>query len=412
MNRLVFKFASVCFCLFVLFPLEIYARVKLVTMPVRERVEIKLDNEDATLVEEERMVPLVATPQGTEPNQIDFSWANTQIDPDTIVFRILEDENGNGPETEVLSVSYPPGEPSLVWQVASSESGSVRVRISYIIRNLTKEFCYRAVASSDESELTLYKYVRIRNLSNEEFFAGEENGAEISAGTGREMFRPVGLNETKELLIEKFEKMPVVKSYTCSVAEYGYIDRAKNKLKVPMHYVIENAKESNAGTGAFPSGKVRVFVEPDKSKGDSGTSTFLGEDWGAFVPVGDEMRLYLGVAQDISVVRKLDSIEKKKISGNLFEYKVVVKYEIENFKDEPIDLSIRERLAELRGEAGFGSARPVHVTVQPETDLGMPDKKNTSADMLAYTVRLPERDPEKGAEKKVFKLCLLFNNEW
>ena len=35
------------------------ARIKLITLPVRERVEIQLDNPNATLVEEERIVPLV-----------------------------------------------------------------------------------------------------------------------------------------------------------------------------------------------------------------------------------------------------------------------------------------------------------------------------------------------------------------
>ena len=38
----------------------------------------------ATLVEEERIVPLVKG-----ENQVDFSWANTQIDPGTIVFRVV-----------------------------------------------------------------------------------------------------------------------------------------------------------------------------------------------------------------------------------------------------------------------------------------------------------------------------------
>jgi hypothetical protein len=46
-----------------------WGRVKLITLPVRERVEIQLDHPEATLVEEERIVPLVK-----EENQIDFSW--------------------------------------------------------------------------------------------------------------------------------------------------------------------------------------------------------------------------------------------------------------------------------------------------------------------------------------------------
>ncbi|MCX5683301.1 MAG: hypothetical protein NT049_06415, partial [Planctomycetota bacterium] len=55
------------------------ARIKLATLPVRERVEIQLENENATLVEEERVVTLL---KGT--NHIDFSWTNTQIDKWTI----------------------------------------------------------------------------------------------------------------------------------------------------------------------------------------------------------------------------------------------------------------------------------------------------------------------------------------
>ena len=67
-----------------LYPSLAFARVKLITLPVRERVEIQLDNPGATLVEEERIVPLVKG-----DNQVDFSWANTQIDPNTIVFRVV-----------------------------------------------------------------------------------------------------------------------------------------------------------------------------------------------------------------------------------------------------------------------------------------------------------------------------------
>ncbi len=40
-------------------PSTALARIKLITLPARERVEIQLDNPNATLVEEERIVPLV-----------------------------------------------------------------------------------------------------------------------------------------------------------------------------------------------------------------------------------------------------------------------------------------------------------------------------------------------------------------
>src|SRR6059058_6473091 len=89
-----------------------YARIKLITLPVRERVEIQLDHPNSTLVEEERIVPLVKG-----ENQVDFSWANTQIDPNTIVFRVVGPAAGATLEVNVLSVSYPPNEAALVWTV-------------------------------------------------------------------------------------------------------------------------------------------------------------------------------------------------------------------------------------------------------------------------------------------------------
>src|SRR2546423_12105037 len=142
----------------------VHARIKLITLPPRERVEVQLDNPSATLVEEERIVPLVKG-----ENQVDFSWANTQIDPNTIVFRVVAPVGDKPLDVKVLSVSYPPNEAALVWAVGSSDSGSARVRISYILGNLGKSFNYRAVAANDESTLTLSQYMRLQNFAHEEF---------------------------------------------------------------------------------------------------------------------------------------------------------------------------------------------------------------------------------------------------
>ena len=155
MQRRIWAMALVSIGVLFIMSAEVSARIKLITLPVRQRVEIQLDNPNATLVEEERIVPLV---KGV--NQVDFSWANTQIDPNTIIFRVVagkteKDASDAAPlDVKVLSVSYPPGENALVWQVSSSGSGSAQVRISYVLGNLTKKFNYRAVASHDESTLT------------------------------------------------------------------------------------------------------------------------------------------------------------------------------------------------------------------------------------------------------------------
>ncbi len=403
-----------------LWPAKVEARIKLITLPLRERVEIQLDHPGVTLVEEERVVPLVKTAGSAEPNQVDFSWANTAIDPDSIVFRVIgpaEGDKNAGMDVKVLSVSYPPNEQSLVWQVAASQSGAARVRISYILGNLSKSFNYRAVASNDEKTLTLSQYMRLENFANEEFLSSfdADKGANLWAGWGRNFTRPVGLNETKEMLVEKFSDVPVRKTYTCNPAEFDYLDRPKNKLRVPMHYVLKNDQANKLGSGPMPYGKVRIFIEPKDPKDLAMSVAFLGEDWGQFTPLDDEMKLYLGIAQDIVVTRTIEKIDRRRVAGNLFNYLVVIKYEIENFKDKPVVLDIQENLRFVRNEIPnySDSGRDVQWEILPDTNLdGGVDKEKSTVDDVLFHIPIPAREKSGKAEKQIKKLHILFRNEW
>lgn len=387
------------------YPAAAQARVKLITLPVRERVEIQLDHAQATLVEEERIVPLVKG-----ENQIDFSWANTQIDPHTIVFRVVPQDapdDARSPNVKVLSVSYPPNEAALVWTVAAGDSGSARVRISYLLGNLSKSFNYRAVASNDEQTLDLSQYMRLQNFANETF---RDSG--VWAGFGPRFSKQIGLNETKEMLVERFRKVPIRKTYSCNPQEYDYLDRAQNKLRVPMHYVLTNDQAHQLGAAALPFGKVRIFIEGGGDNGAANTA-FLGEDWGQFTPRDDQMRLYLGVAQDVVVKRTIDKSEAKRITGNLFDHEVVVKYEIENFKQQPVTLDIAENLRHVRGEVRGDSDRDVQWRLGPDHTLAdAPDPQHSTFEKLVFHVDLPAADADGTAKKIVHKLHLVLQNEW
>jgi hypothetical protein len=379
-----------------------FARIKLITLPVRERVEIQLDNPGATLVEEERIVPLVKG-----ENQVDFSWANTQIDPGTIVFRVVAPVGEKPLEVKVISVSYPPNEAALVWNVGASDSGSARVRISYLLGNLTKSFNYRAIASHDEKSLTLSQYMRLANFANEEF-----GSTGLWAGFGPKFSKPIGLNETKEMLVEKFQEVPIKKTYTCNPAEYDYLDRPQNKLRVPMHYVLKNDKANHLGSAPLQYGKVRIFIEGTGENKTSATA-FLGEDWGKFTPIDDEMKLYLGVAQDVVVKRTIDRNQRKDISGNLHDQDVVLKYEIENFKDQPVTLDVVENLKYVRRESSGDNERDVQWELGGETTFeGGPDKEHSTFEQAMFHVKLPARTADGKAEKSVQKLHVIFKNEW
>ena len=379
-----------------------FARVKLITLPVRERVEIQLDHPSATLVEEERIVPLVKG-----ENQVDFSWAKTQIDPNTIVFRVIGPAEGAALDIKVVSVSYPPNEAALVWTVGASDSGSARVRISYLLGNLTRSFNYRAVASRDERTLVLSQYIRLQNLANEAF-----GSTGLWAGFGPRFEKPIGINETKEMLVEKHEGVPIQKTYTCNPQEYDYLDRAQNKLRVPMHYVLKNDEAHHLGAAPLQFGKVRIFIEgggPDEAAG----TAFLGEDWGKFTPKDDEMRLYLGVAQDIVVKRTIEKNEAKRITGNLNHHEVIVKYEIENFKKQPVTLDVVENLRHIRGEVRGDTGRDVEFQLGGKTTFeGGPDVERSNADQLVFHATLPAANAEGKAAKIVHTLHLTLKNEW
>ncbi len=375
-----------------------HARIKLITLPVRQRVEIQLDHPSATLVEEERIVPLV---QGT--NQVDFSWANTAIDANTILFRVMGPVEGKDLQVNVLSVSYPPNENALVWQVSASASGSARVRISYLLGNLSKSFNYRAVADKDETSLDLLQYIRINNLANESF-----GSTGLWAGFGPRFLKPIGLNETKEMLMQSYAKVPITKTYSCNPAEFDYLDRAQNKLRVPMHYVLKNAKANQMGLAALQFGKVRIFQDDGR-----GTTAFTGEDWGKFTPIDDEMKLYLGVAQDIVVKRTIARNDRKRIAGNLEDTDVVVQYEIENFKDKAVTLDVAESLRQIRQEVRGDTGRDVQWELGKETTFeGGPDAIKTTFDTAVFHVKLPPRGADGKAEKITQKFHLIIKNEW
>jgi hypothetical protein len=217
------------------------------------------------------------------------------------------------------------------------------------------------------------------------------------------------------MLVEKFEQVPIRKTYTCNPAEFDYLDRAQNKLRVPMHYVLKNDKTNHLGGAPLPYGKVRIFIEGSKKPtADGGSSTaFLGEDWGKFTAIDDEMRLYLGVAQDVSVKRTIDRNEEKRISGNLSNREVIIKYEIENFKDQPVTLDVVENLRHVRNEVRGETNREVDWELGKDTTFeGGPDKEKSTSEQVTFHVQLPARDAGGKAEKIVKMLHVVLKNEW
>ena len=113
----------------VTFTVPAMARIKLVALPERAATVIRLDNPNATLIEEERVLTLQ---KGL--NKVDFSWKAVGIDADSIRLTVLDHPE----QVTLLNVSYPPNEAALVWEIASQGDYAETVRISYLLRNIDR----------------------------------------------------------------------------------------------------------------------------------------------------------------------------------------------------------------------------------------------------------------------------------
>ncbi len=395
MSKNFYRFITLSLCLLPL--ANSYARIKLITLPIREHVEIQLENKHTTIIEEERIVPLK---KGN--NTIDFSWHNSSIRPETIIFRVLENENGL--KTNILSVSYPPNESALTWTVSASQNGSARVRISYAIDRLTKKYHYIARIKQDESRMELVQYIKVDNQSGESF-----NKAQMNTGLDKVVTLPMAINETQQFINNNYKNVAIEKTYTVNASKLGYRDRTQDTLNVLMHYQIHNDKAHNMGAQSLVSGKYRLYQQ-DKE----GTAVFIGEDWGEYTAIDDKTELFIGQARDIVVKRVIERKKRQRINGNLYNLDVLLSYEIENFKDKPVTLIIEESLPYLNNETLRASSESgLEWEIGSDTTLlGKAMKQRTNSKTIAYQISLPARTEATKKIKLTKKLNINFKNQW
>jgi len=136
------------------------AAVDLVTLPTREGTQLTIYNsEDITMVREQR---LLTVKEGV--NRIQFSWANTLIDPTSIEFRILDHQD----KVDLADTTFPAGRnDALQWNIQSKMAGKIPVEIRYFTSGITWVADYVGIANEDETKLNLTGYVRVTNSSGE-----------------------------------------------------------------------------------------------------------------------------------------------------------------------------------------------------------------------------------------------------
>ena len=105
---------------------------------------------------------LLTVKQGV--NRIQFSWANTLIDPTSIDFRILDQQD----QVDLVDTTFPTGRnDALQWNIQSRMAGKMPVEIRYFTSGITWAADYVGIANEDETKLDVTGYVRVINNSGE-----------------------------------------------------------------------------------------------------------------------------------------------------------------------------------------------------------------------------------------------------
>src|SRR6478609_8709981 len=136
--------------------------VDLSTVPQRDSVQLTIYNsEDITLVRETRVVTFK---KGVNPLQ--FSWANTLIDPSSVELKFLTSAD----KLDVVDTTFPHDKPQMLyWNVKSEIDGEATIQIMYFTSGITWSADYIGIAAADESTMDIDGFVRVTNNSGEEY---------------------------------------------------------------------------------------------------------------------------------------------------------------------------------------------------------------------------------------------------
>ena len=317
--------------------------VDLSTVPTRNTVQLTIYNsEDLTLVRETRKVSFKP---GANPLQ--FSWANTLIDPTSVELRFLTHPE----KLTVLDTTFPHAKPQMLyWNVQSELDGEAMIEITYFTSGISWSADYQCIANPAETELHLEGFVRVYNNSGEEYEDAQvrlvvgrinlvqkiaelarvapEKVAELAEDQlarfkGQALKRalagppppapkpeakPPEAEEPKQVIKEGLSEYFIFTIEGTETVRNGWSKRMRSleAAAVPVKiqyryrpaeygdqlvrmYLLTNDKDSKLGTTPLPDGVVRLF----RQNGRDGLSFLVAQPI-KYVPIGDKIELNLG----------------------------------------------------------------------------------------------------------------------
>jgi hypothetical protein len=389
------------------------AKVDLVTLPSRDTVQLTIYNSaDMTLVRESRALTLKSG-----ENKLQFSWANTLIDPTSLEML----PKANADKIDIADLTYPPRVRNLgLWNIESGVSGKVPVEITYLTSGLSWRAFYMGTLTEDEKTMRLQGYVRVTNNSGEDYENAQtrlivgkvhildqiadlarrqypygkpgepvqleryrggrevrremESLAEITLDTAvlapakPKEIKKEGLSEYFLYTIEGTETIPTGWSkrlMSFDVDEVPVVNLYKYEQERYGNSVVrflsfKNDEEHKLGETPIPGGLLKVYRSAD----DKGHLSYTGQSSFKYIPVDEDVELNLGAVGDVVVEPTLMDFETKNYrfdrNRNISGWDEIRKFKIEvkNTRDIGVKVEIQRNFPtqywELEKSGDFG----------------------------------------------------------
>ncbi|MCG3147481.1 MAG: hypothetical protein PCFJNLEI_00921 [Verrucomicrobiae bacterium] len=383
----------------------VQARINVVTLPGRDTVQLTIYNSaDLTLVKETRFLTFR---KGI--NKLEFSWANTLIDPTSVEFRALTQAD----KVEVLDVSFPPRVTNLLeWRIQSEFAGEVQVEIRYFTSGISWSADYVAAANKPEKLMALAGNVRVNNNSGEDYENAQirlvvgvirlveeirqlaQQGrpgqmpppppgapaasgmlmkaqramafaADEAAARPREIIKE-GVSEYFLYTVEGRDtipsgwakRLPSFQTADVPFVSYYKFERERYGDQVIRYYRFKNDKESKLGNEPLPDGSVLAL----RTVSQDNLYNFVGRTNVKYIPIGEQVELELGNDREVMVKPTLMDWRKEDIRfdqwGNVagWTIKEQWQFEVQNSKDIDVVLDIRRNFPgdwDLKSEAKY-----------------------------------------------------------
>jgi len=262
--------------------------------------------------------------------------------------------------------------PTLVIDLESKTAGAETLELSYLSRGLTWRADYVGELNASDDKLTLDGWVTLTNRSGTSYdnaklqlVAGDVNlvrgqlrrrmAMESARRSGassmrRERFfdyhlygldRPTSIaqNQIKQVALMSAPGVTVKKEYELQAGGSGYYRRLYAgvvKRPVNVFLAFKNDKASNLGL-PMPRGVVRIYKRDTKGK-----ALFVGEDRMDHTPEGDDVRLRMGKAFDVTAERRQVDYDPRVYDSRTYEseHEIVLK----NARPKGVTVIVRETI--------------------------------------------------------------------